>query len=180
MSLPRQDLARAEAIASLYIQALRAGETLWFQVVSGSMVPTLNRGDRVRIEPVKAQDIHNGEIAAFETDQGLVIHRIVRQEQQETGVHLLEMGDVDLRASWVDEQAVVGRVAVVNNDTLEIDLQHPIAKRCGTVTAYLRYRLYLLHTNKKFASLRVAIRRCSRLAVRISYWCIRIGCVIQV
>src|SRR5215469_1031145 len=77
MSLSRRDLTRATAMASLYIQALRTGETLWFEVVSGSMVPTLNRGNRVRIEAVKAQDIHNGEIAAFETDQGLVIHRIV-------------------------------------------------------------------------------------------------------
>jgi signal peptidase I len=180
MSLPRQDLARATVIASLYIQALRAGETLWFQVVTGSMVPTLSIGDRVRIDPVKAKEINNGEIAAFETDQGLVIHRIVRQEQRGTGVRLLEMGDVDLRASWVEEQAVVGRVAVVHHDTLEIDLQHPIAKRGGTVTAYLRYWLYLLHTNKKFAALRVAVRRCSRLVVRINYWCIRISSVSQV
>lgn len=173
MSLPRQDVARATAIASLYIEALRAGETLWFQVVSGSMAPTLNIGDRVRIEPAAARDIHIGEIAAFETDQGLVIHRIVRKEQKDMGVRLLEMGDVDLHANWVEEQAIVGRVVLVCNDALEIDLRYPIAKRCGTVTAYLRYRLYQLHTNKKFAASRVAARKCSRLAVRVGYWCIR-------
>ena len=180
MSLPRKDLARATAIASLYIQALRAGETFWFKVVSGSMVPTLNIGDRVRIEPVTAQDIHKGEIAAFETDHGLVIHRIVRKEIQGMDVRLLEMGDVDLRAKWVEAKAVVGRVALVHHDAMEIDLRHPIAKRCGTVTAYLRYRLYLLHTNKKFATFQVAVRKCSRLAVRAGYWCIRISSVSRV
>lgn len=180
MSLNRQDLARATAIASLYIQALREGETLWFQVVSGSMAPTLNIGDRVRIDPVKAKDIHNGDIAAFETDQGLVIHRIVQQEKKGTSARLLEMGDVNLRATWVEEQAIVGRVAVVHRDTSEVDLQHPIAKRCGTVTAFLRYRLYLLHTIKKFPALQIAVRRCSRLVVRTSYWCIRISSVTHI
>ncbi len=174
MSLPGRDLAHATAIASLYVQALREGETLWFQVASGSMAPTLNVGDRVRIEPVKAKDIHTGEIAAFETARGLVIHRIVQREQRGNSVRLLEMGDVDLRAGWVEESAVVGRVVVVRRGTRQIDLQHPVAKRCGTVTAYLRYQLYLLHNNKKFASLRVVVRRCSRLAVRIGYWCIHI------
>lgn len=177
MALPGRDVARATAIASLFIQALRAGETLWFQVASGSMVPTLKPGDRVRIEPAKAKDIHNGEIAAFETAQGLVIHRIVQQERKEAGIRLLEMGDVDLRASWVEEQAVAGRVVVVRQGAQEIDLQNPVAKRCGTVTAYLRYRLYLLHTNKKFAALRVAVRKCSRAVVRICNWCIHVSSV---
>jgi len=177
MALPRQDVARATAIASLYIQALRAGETLWFQVVSGSMVPTLNVCDSVRIEPVNAKDIHNGDIAAFETDQGLVIHRIVQQERKGASIRLLEMGDVDLRASWVEEQAVVGRVAIVRRSTRQIDLRRPIAKRCGTVTAYVRYRLYLLHTNKKFAALRVTVRKSSRVAVRIGNWYLQMSSV---
>ncbi len=174
MSLSKQDLARASVIASLYIQALRGGEALWFRVASGSMAPTIREGDRVRIEPAKAKDIRSGEIAAFETAQGLVIHRIVQHEQIDTGVRLLEMGDVDLRASWVEESAVVGRVVVVHQGTCQIDLQRPIAQKCGTVTAFLRYRLYLLHTNKKFPFLQVTVRRSSRLVVRIGYWCTNI------
>jgi hypothetical protein len=179
MTLSEQDLARATIIASLYIQAHRGGETLWFKVVSGSMLPTLKIGDRVRIQPAEAKDIYNGEIAAFETAQGLIIHRIVRHEQTGARIRLLEMSDVDLRASWIDEQNVVGLVIAVSRGTREINLQHPIAKVCGSVTAYLRYRLYLLHTNKKFATLRGVVRRCSRLAVYIGCWCIHISSVSQ-
>ncbi|HEY6286760.1 MAG TPA: S24/S26 family peptidase [Ktedonobacteraceae bacterium] len=172
MSLSRQDVARATAISSLYIQALREGEALWFQVASGSMVPTLNVGDKVWIEPAKAIDIHNGEVAAFETAQGLVIHRIVQREHRGTNLRLLEINDVNLSANWIVEQAVVGRVTTIQRGTLEINLQHPVAQRWGSVTAYLRFKLYLLHTNKKSAWLGATVRRCARFTVRFGYWCI--------
>ena len=172
MSLSRQEVARATAISILYIQALREGEALWFQVTSGSMDPTLNVGDKVWIEPAKAIDIHSGEVAAFETAQGLVIHRIVQREHRGTNLRLLEINDVNLSANWIEEQVVVGRVATIQRGTLEINLQHPVAQRWGRVTAHLRYKLYLLHTNKKSAWLQAAVRRCARLTVRIGYWCI--------
>src|SRR5260370_2121663 len=170
MSLSRQDTAHATAISSLYIQSLREGEALWFQVASGSMVPTLNVGDKVWIEPAKAIDIHNGEVAAFETAQGLVIHRIVQQEHRSTNLRFLEINDVNLNANWIVEQAVVGRVTIIQRGTLEINLQHPVAQRWGSVTAYLRFKLYLLHTNKKSAWLGAIVRRCARFIVRFGYW----------
>jgi len=173
MSQPQDDTARASVISSLYIQALRQGEALWFRVVSGSMNPTLHIGDVVRIEPTMANAVRVGEIAAFETPKGLIIHRIVQRESIGTNARFLEMGEVDLRASWVETPAVVGRAVAVCHSTHQIDLQHPIAKRWGKVTANLRYRLYRIHNSKRFSSLRVLSRRCSRLAVHICYWRIR-------
>jgi signal peptidase I len=170
MSLFRRDVDRATAISSLYIQALREGEALWFQVVSGSMVPTLNVGDKVRIEPTQASDIQIGEVAAFETAPGLVIHRIVQREHRDTLVRLLEMNDINLSANWIVEQTVVGKVTTIQRGTLQINLQHPVAQRWGCVTAYIRYKLYLLHTNQKAAWLRAPLRRCARFTMRVGYW----------
>jgi len=170
MSLSRQDIERAIAISSLFIQALREGQGLWFQVASGSMVPILNLGDKVWIEPARAIDIHIGDVAAFETPQGLVIHRIVKRELRSTNVRLLEMNDVNLSANWIVEKAVVGRVTTIQKAALVMNLQHPIAQRWGGVTAYLRYKLYFLHTNKKFAWLGVLVRRCARFTVGVGYW----------
>lgn len=170
MSLSRKDTERAIAISSLFIQALREGQGLWFKVASGSMVPLLNIGDSVWIEPIKAIDIHIGDVAAFETPQGLVIHRIVKRETRSTNVRLLEISDVNLSANWIVENAVVGRVTIIQKATLVVNLQHPIAQRWGGVTAYLRYKLYFLHTNKKFAWPGALARRCARFTVRVGYW----------
>ena len=170
MSISQQSTAQASVIASLYREALRQGQTLWFRVASGSMSPMIEVGDHVRIEPVKANELRIGEIAAFETSCSLIIHRIVHRQQTDLIVQLLEMADVDLCPSWIEEQTVVGRVITIRRDGMQVDLQHPVAQWCGTVTAYLRYRLYRW---KKHRFLRSVLHACSRLAVYIAYWWLR-------
>lgn len=164
-----QSTAQETIIASLSRQAVRQGQSIWFRVASNSMNPTLQVGDHVRIEPAKANEIRLGEIAAFEASDGLIIHRIVQRQQTNATVRLLQMADVQLHPSWIEEQAVVGRVVATRRQDMQIDLQHPIAQWCGTVTAYLRYQLYRW---KKYRLSRRLLYKCSRLAVYMSYWCI--------
>ena len=160
-------------ITSLYIEALRTGQPLWFHVISNSMVPTLRTGDSVYIEPAKAKEIQIGDIAAFETSEGLVIHRIVKTQQTATSARLLQMADVNLHASWVEEHAIIGRVILVRRQNREIHLQHPIAQRCGKIAARLHYQLYL---RKAYPPLRIISRLCLRWVVRSGYLWIRCCC----
>jgi len=104
---------RTSTLASLYIEALRQKQPLWFRVASNSMLPLLRKGDSVYIEPAQAEDIRIGDIAAFETSSGLVIHRIVAIEQTHETIRLLQMSDVEVLPAWVKEEAIVGRVITV-------------------------------------------------------------------
>src|SRR5258708_22475265 len=158
-----------DLIASLFIQAVRQGQSLWFRVASNSMRPLLRKDDEVYIQSAQAHEIRLGEIAAFETASGLIIHRIISIQRTAAGVRLLQMSDVELLASWVKEEAIAGRVVRIRRTGRFIDLRKPIAKWCGNVTARIRHRLYLYDKNKPF---RVALRGCSRIAVQLSYWCI--------
>lgn len=169
----QQNNIKASLITSLYIEALRAGQPFSFRVVSNSMVPTLRIGDSVYIEPAKAKEIHIGDIAAFETPSGLVIHRIVSTQLSQTTIRLMQMADVDLHPGWVEEHAIIGRVTSARRHNRDIDLRHPIAQRCGKITARLRYQLYL---RKAYTPLRVISRYCSRWVVRIGYLLIRCCC----
>jgi hypothetical protein len=161
--------SKLDLIASLFIQALREGQSLWFRVASNSMFPLLRKGDEVFIQPVQACEIRLGEIAAFETSSGLVIHRIISIQHTPSGMRLLQMSDVERLTSWVKEQAVVGRVVNIRRADKQIDLQSPIAKWCGTVTAHIRNRLYLYDNNIPF---RIVLRGVSRIVIQLSYWCI--------
>ncbi len=165
--------SKSDIIASLFIQALREGQSLWFRVASNSMLPLLQKGDEVYIQPAQAHEIRLGEIAAFETTGGLVIHRIISIQHTPTGLRLLQMSDVELLASWVKEQAVVGTVVSIRREGRQIDLRSPVAKRCGTVTARIRNKLY---SYNKGVLLRIALRGCSRIAIQFNYWCINRFC----
>lgn len=160
----------ASTLASLYIEALRQKQPLWFRVASNSMLPLLRKDDSIYIEPAQAEDIRIGDIAAFETSSGLVIHRIVAIEQMHETSRLLQMSDVEVLPAWVKQEAIVGRVITVRRQKYQLDLQHTIAKWCGKVTAVIRYQLYKY---KKNVPLRMVMRIASRLAIHLGYWCIR-------
>ena len=168
--MSQQHTARASVIASLYHEALCQGQSLRFQVVSNSMSPVLCAGDTVYIEPVKANELRVGDIAAFETPGGMMIHRIVRCKQTQDRIRLLQMSDVELHPSWVEEQAVAGRVVKVQRRTRQADLRHPIARWSGMVTARIRYRLYRCNPSSKI------VHSVSRLVVHLGYWCMRCWC----
>ena len=164
---------QADIIASLFIEAVRQGQSLWFRVASNSMLPLIRVDDTVYIQPTSANEIDVGEIAAFETSTGLMIHRIVYSQQTQGSVRLLQMSDVELLPGWVKQQAVIGKVVSIRRQGIQVNLHHPIAKWCGRVTARIRYRLYLCNKNSCF---RIVLRVCSRLAIHLGYWCIRCFC----
>lgn len=174
MPLSQDDALDNPVIEALYIEAVRKGQSQWFRVVTGSMHPLLRIGERVRIEPTTACQLQVGEIAAFETGEGLVIHRIVQRLTGNERTQLIEMSDVHLRPGPVSSTAVVGRVVAIQQGVTLIDLQRPLAQKCGQVTARLRYRLYTMHPGNKLAQ--VTIRKSSRLVARLGSWCIRRFC----
>lgn len=165
--------SQAATIASLYVEALRQKQPLWFRVASNSMHPLFYKDDTVYIEPAQAHDIRIGEIAAFETSHGLVIHRIVAIEQKSTTIRLLQMSDVEVMPSWVQEQTVVGRVVSVRCQGYQMNLRHPLAKWWGKVTAAIRHQLY---NYENTMLLSIVLRIASRLAIHLGYWCIRCCC----
>ena len=175
MSSKSEDKQATEAsiLSSLYIQALRQGQSVWFRVVSGSMRPLVQVGDAVRIEAATANTIQVGDIAAFETPAGLVVHRIVHLLRAATHTRLIEMGDIAFQANYVEERAIVGRVIAIRRANRQVDLQKPVAKWWGRVTAHLRYRLYCLHKDTQPSPVRILLRKCARLAVRTASLCVR-------
>ena len=170
----QNDAGEQEVIAELYREALCRGQPLWFRVASGSMHPLLCMGEEVYIEPATASELQIGEIAAFETSAGLVIHRIVRRRSTRNGIQLLEMSDTQLRAEPVESEAVIGRVIAIGRGKRRIDLRRPLAKKLGRVTARIRYRFYTVRSSNRLAY--VIVRKSARLVARLTGWYIRRFC----
>lgn len=169
-----REQATSTILSSLFIQAVREGHALWFRVASNSMLPLFQVDDTVSIAPATVDTIRPGEIAAFETKEGLVIHRIIHCQQNAQTIRLLQMSDVDLFASWVEAKSVVGKVIAVRKEGKQVNLAHPIAKWYGRIVATTRYQLYLRNSH---TLLRLPWRGFSRLSLRLGYWCIRRICL---
>jgi hypothetical protein len=98
-----------------------------------------------------------------------VIHRVVHTQVDEGGLRLLQMPDVVVRPTWINEQVVLGRVVAIRSGNRQMDLKHQqIAQRYARVTAFLRYRLYMTENGL----LKTFLRACSRLALLSGCWCI--------
>jgi len=170
----QNDAGEQKVIAELYREALRKGQPLWFRISSSSMHPLLCIGEEVYIEPATDGDLQVGEIAAFETSAGLVVHRIVQRRLERDSVRLVEMSDTQLRPELVESGAVIGRVVAIGRGKRRIDLQRPIAQKCGRVTARIRYRFYTMRFRNRLT--RIILRKSSRLVARLTGWSIRCFC----
>lgn len=159
--------SHADMVFSLSIEALRQGQPMHFRVASGSMRPLLQVNDSVRIEPTSSVTI--GGIAAFETLDGLVIHRIVHTEQNQGKLRLLQMGDGEVCPTWIESETIVGRVTAVHKGTHPCSLETPIAQWYSVLIATLRYQVYLHRTS---IPLSTCLRLCSRLLLYL--WTLQI------
>ena len=173
---PTHKEADSGILNSLYLEALHQGQSIWFRVVSGSMRPSFLIGDAVLIQPVSPRDLHIGDIAAFETPAGIVVHRIVHFLPPKTPAGFIEMGDAMLQANEVSEEAIAGHVISVRRGDLFIDLQKPVAKKLGGVTAWLRYWFYCQYRDSKHYLVRLAARKSASLVARAGSTVIRHTC----
>jgi len=61
---------------------------------TGSMLPVLDQGSNgIRIVPESESDIHVGDIISFESDNMLIIHRVVKIGKDNEGVYFITKGD---------------------------------------------------------------------------------------
>lgn len=157
-------------LVSLSIDALRQGQSLWFRVASGSMSPLLQVNDAIYIVPAKAQELNRGDIAAFETAEGLMVHRIIhtqsKAEKGKAAHRLLQMSDVVLQPTWLHDQAILGRVMIVRRGAKQVSLHHPIAKWWGWAISAIRYQLYL---QRDITPIRKGLRICSHITLSVGY-----------
>lgn len=103
----------------IILELLRSGETVRFQVRGQSMWPAIPSHSRVEVRPSEAAQIQVGQIAAFERQGRIVVHRVraVSAERIEFAGDALKRGD-----GSVARELVLGRAHVLRRRPLELRL----------------------------------------------------------
>ena len=81
-------------------------------VGSGSMQPTLNVGDMVIITKASINDVAEGDIIAYVSEQGIVVHRVYKIVKHENKYLVITKGDANNEpdSTPVDERLIIGKV----------------------------------------------------------------------
>ena len=74
----------------IILSVLESGNSVELQATGCSMFPSLRHGDMVIINPIKTGDLpESGNIVVFKTNNGLVMHRMVKSAADNNGEQII-------------------------------------------------------------------------------------------
>lgn len=105
--------------ARIIIELLRSGQSVCFRARGRSMWPSIPSGSRVEVCPCPVSELEVGQVAAYEHDGRVVVHRIERITPE--GLHFA--GDsLARRDGCIASQQVLGRARVLERRRLHLRL----------------------------------------------------------
>jgi signal peptidase I len=98
--------------ATVVADLLRRGARVRFRAPGSSMVPTINDGDTITVEPVSAGRLRRGDVVLVRRSTAIIAHRLVgRRHRPDGGIDFLLRGDAaDGDDAPVPAIDVLGRV----------------------------------------------------------------------
>ena len=113
------DKGRQQGIVlELVREALASGQAVLFKVRGDSMLPTLENGDQVKINPADPSDLHPGDLAVYVDAGGqIILHRVVAVRE---GGNIITKGDNRERAECVPCNQVLGKGTILSGDAKTI------------------------------------------------------------
>jgi signal peptidase I len=97
-------------------EELAQGRSLKIPAHGFSMLPSINQGSIVQIEAISMEQILPGDLIAFQRQQHLVVHRVLKIKQTTTELLFQSQGDSNMR---IDERITslnyIGKVTKKNN-----------------------------------------------------------------
>jgi signal peptidase I len=89
------------------------GKEIQVEVRGASMTPLLAAGDRVSLKFLEPGKLKTGDLLAFRQGTNLVVHRFITKKQVNGAWWFCQKGDNTSAWSWVPEDRVLGRAALI-------------------------------------------------------------------
>ena len=118
----------------------------WLTVLSESMIPLLQIGDKVLIHSVKPAEIRLGNIIVFKNSDKLIVHRVIRNYNS---LSFLQKGDNTTTAEIVSSKDVIGKVIAILKGTRIFYLNGGIWKFINLILTFFSCLVYYFkHGNR--------------------------------
>lgn len=127
-----------------------------FMVMSGSMMPLINIGERIVVAADKPKNIRIGDVVLFKSGQLLVVHRIIGKRHRSGSVLYRQKGDASLHSELIQLEQIIGKVVAIEKKGKRYDLNQPrwrvvalvigstmaVLDACFRTALYVRQRLF--------------------------------------
>ena len=119
---PSPDLLR-----QMWGEAFEKGLSGRFEIRSGSMAPALSVGDVVEVTKVAPAAVKIGDIAAFQMDRVVVVHRVIGifPHRSREGYVFRHLGDAGVTSQLVPDRRMLGKITAIIKPEKEVNTQAP-------------------------------------------------------
>ncbi len=119
-----------KAFLDISTELLRRGISVRFCPKGFSMSPTIRDGEAVTVEPLKAREARIGDILLYQTERGVIAHRVVGIEDEESTARVLILRGDSLATcdAPVRAEQILGRVIEVERKGRKVKLTGRRAK----------------------------------------------------
>ncbi len=125
-----QKESRLAGLVELLAELLQRGEAIEFRARGGSMHPLIRDGDRLRIEPIRADQLRRGDVIAYRRGGRLLVHRYLGRWPGSGA--LRTRGDSHTRVEPpLDPSAVLGRVTALGRHGRKLRMDHAAWRAVG-------------------------------------------------
>ena len=131
------------AIIDLWEDLYSKKQKSWLTILSGSMMPLLQIGDKVLIQSVKPTEIRFGDIIVFKTldSDKLIVHRVIRRYNSSS---FLQKGDSTTTAEIIKSEYLIGKVIAIRKGNKIIYLNKGIWKFINLILTFFSCSVYYL------------------------------------
>lgn len=137
----------SNAIIALWEDLYSKKQQSWLTILSGSMLPLLQIGDKVLIQSVKPAEIRLGDIIVFKNHDKLIVHRVIRRYNS---LSFLQKGDSTTTAEIVCCEHVIGKVIAIRKGTRIIYLNNGLWKFINLMLTFFSFSVYYFKPENPF------------------------------
>lgn len=114
-------ITQQDAIALLFKDGLSKGRHPEFQIVSSSMHPVLQPGDRIFVKEYSVSNLDCGDIVVYKLKNHIIAHRFLYLKNNS---HFITQGDNTLKIDApIANEALLGKIFLVDKHGTKVDLE---------------------------------------------------------
>lgn len=133
-----------EKVLDLFEELHDKKGSAWLEVLSGSMAPLLDVGDKVLVTKEPAETVKIGDIIVYRASGRLETHRALGVNKDDSERMFFQKGDNSKNAGYVSKGQYVGKVHKVKKDDKVIDLYKGLLRPLNRIIAINSHWMYRL------------------------------------